>query len=695
FSTAGGVAANRIAKWDGSSWSSLGSGLNGDVAALAVSGSDLYVGGSFSTAGGVAANRIAKWDGSSWSSLGSGVRGTVFALAVSGSELYVGGSFDRAGNKAAPNIAKAQLSRTYTITASASPAAGGSVSGDGTVNHGDPVTVTATANLGYSFVNWTEGGNAVSTAAQYGFTATGNRSLVANFSLNQYTITVSAIPAAGGSVTGGGTVSYGSTRTVIATANNGYSFANWTENGNPVSINATYVFTATGNRTLVANFSPSQQAVALQAQTMCYGDNIMLNINPQLNSAQAQSFALVVISGPLPQNLVASGNAICVPYTGFRSMIELTNQLVTQGCANNTACNRVGRIVFHHDDSYRRETIQQVQPVTDLFLPLVQHSCISNLACLSAPTATATPAPTATATQPAPTATATQPAPTATDTPTATPSATNTPTSTPTATPTATATSTSTPVTPGSQTFNFTGAAQQFTVPAGVTSVTIQADGAQGNDFAAGGGEGGTVQATISVTPGETLYVYVGGQGGARTGGDGGAGGFNGGGAGGSGVLGGYGGGGASDVRQGGNGLANRAVVAGGGGSLGAGGGIGGDAGYPVGADGISPGSVGSGSGGTQAGGGTGGAGFVGGSNGIDGSLGSGGTGGDGSQFEGGGGGGGGYYGGGGGGGSNDFANGELPGAGGGGSSYYIPNATNVSTTFGGRTGNGQVIISW
>ncbi len=49
---AGGVEATNIAKWDGSSWSALGSGMDGFVSALAASGSDLYAGGYFTTAGG-------------------------------------------------------------------------------------------------------------------------------------------------------------------------------------------------------------------------------------------------------------------------------------------------------------------------------------------------------------------------------------------------------------------------------------------------------------------------------------------------------------------------------------------------------------------------------------------------------------------------------------------------------------------
>src|SRR6185503_13558247 len=96
-------AANYLAQWNGSSWSALGPGIatqNG-LGALAVSGSDLYVGGQFTTAGGSPANYIAKWNGSSWTALGSGMNSTVSSLAVFGSDLYAGGAFTNAGGSAA------------------------------------------------------------------------------------------------------------------------------------------------------------------------------------------------------------------------------------------------------------------------------------------------------------------------------------------------------------------------------------------------------------------------------------------------------------------------------------------------------------------------------------------------------------------------------------------------------------------
>jgi len=106
FTTAGGVSANHIAAWDGSSWDSLGSGMGGQaVWALIVYDNKLIAGGTFSTAGGVSANSIASWDGSSWSPLGSGINGDVFALAIYDNKLIAGGGFTTAGEVSANNIA--------------------------------------------------------------------------------------------------------------------------------------------------------------------------------------------------------------------------------------------------------------------------------------------------------------------------------------------------------------------------------------------------------------------------------------------------------------------------------------------------------------------------------------------------------------------------------------------------------------
>ena len=160
-----------------------------------------------------------------------------------------------------------QQPSTYTITVSANPNNGGTVSGGGIYQQGQQCTVSATANSNYTFVNWTENGTQVSTNPTYSFTVNGNRTLVAHFQNipNQYTISLSANPTNGGTVSGGGTYSQGQTCTVTANANPSYSFVNWTENGTQVSTNSTYSFTVTGNRTLVANFSYSPTGYVINA----------------------------------------------------------------------------------------------------------------------------------------------------------------------------------------------------------------------------------------------------------------------------------------------------------------------------------------------------------------------------------------------------------------------------------------------
>jgi hypothetical protein len=228
-------------------------------------------------------------------------------------------------------------------------------------------------------------------------------------------------------------------------------------------------------------------------------------------------------------------------------------------------------------------------------------------------------------------------------------------------------------------TFEYTGGIQTYIVPPGVTSVQMDLYGASGYGNL---GYGGRVVANLTVTPGTTLNIFVGGTGGPTTGG------YNGGGVPGSNAT--YGGGGgASDVRQGGLALANRIIVAGGGGGSGSNCGTwtaeGGDGGGLI-AESDFLYSCShcqyTGSGGSQVAGGIAGPtghGSCSGNN--NGALGVGGS----NTIAGyGTGGGGGYYGGG---------SGCFEGAG-GGSSYTTPSATDVVHFVGVRNGNGQVIIT-
>ena len=153
------------------------------------------------------------------------------------------------------------ISGSYTVTASANPTAGGTVTGAGTYSAHTLCTLTATANAGYNFVNWMRNGSVASTDPTYSFYVTENTTCVANFSLQttSYTITATASPANGGTVTGAGSYTSGSTATLKAMANTGYTFTNWTKDGSVVSTNATYSFTVSEDASYVANFTALPQ----------------------------------------------------------------------------------------------------------------------------------------------------------------------------------------------------------------------------------------------------------------------------------------------------------------------------------------------------------------------------------------------------------------------------------------------------
>lgn len=132
----------------------------------------------------------------------------------------------------------------YTISTSASPGEGGSVSGGGTKTAGTDITLTATPNTGYKFTQWSDG---VTTATRT-VTVTGNATYTAKFEKLKHTVSVSA--GTGGSVSGGGTYEHGSTATLTATPNTGYRFTRWSDG----VTTATRTITVTSSATYTAYF---------------------------------------------------------------------------------------------------------------------------------------------------------------------------------------------------------------------------------------------------------------------------------------------------------------------------------------------------------------------------------------------------------------------------------------------------------
>ena len=159
FTIAGATVANRVARWNGTAWSGLGTGLDGVVYDLVLSGSDVYVAGNFTTAGGSAAKSVARWNGSTWSSLGTGTAngvsgGYVAALAVNGSNVYVGGLFTSAGGSPASRVARWDGSAWNTLGTGAAEGVNNSVgalaiSSTGTLYVGGQFTQAGGATANY------------------------------------------------------------------------------------------------------------------------------------------------------------------------------------------------------------------------------------------------------------------------------------------------------------------------------------------------------------------------------------------------------------------------------------------------------------------------------------------------------------------------------------------------------------------
>jgi hypothetical protein len=170
-----------------------------------------------------------------------------------------------------------------TVTITVSPPEGGSATGAGTFLGLTNITVSATPNTGYAFVNWTAGGTVVGTSSDYTFAVT-NCDLIANFAavvtptpqptVNSNTVTITVSPPEGGSATGAGTY-LGLTNVIVsATPNPGYAFVNWTADGAVVSSSSDYTFTAT-NCDLTANF-----AAVVTPQPMAFTNIVTVSVSP-------------------------------------------------------------------------------------------------------------------------------------------------------------------------------------------------------------------------------------------------------------------------------------------------------------------------------------------------------------------------------------------------------------------------------
>lgn len=226
--------------------------------------------------------------------------------------------FTMAGNSTLVANFAAVTPGNFAVNLSSNPVAGGTTSGSGSHAAGSLVTVSATPNAGYAFINWKENGVTVSASSSYSFMLNANRTLVANFQLisgAQFAVILSSNPAGGGTTAGSGLYNAGSSVTVTANPNIGYTFINWTDKGVIASTSSSYTFPLNANRTLVANFS------------------LIAGVGPgQIDLGTAGDFSILTKSGISTTGVTSVGGNIGVSpasstaITGFGLIMDASGQ---------------------------------------------------------------------------------------------------------------------------------------------------------------------------------------------------------------------------------------------------------------------------------------------------------------------------------------------------------------------------------
>lgn len=162
---------------------------------------------------------------------------------------------------------------SYNLVLSSESLEKGSVTGGGEYDYLEEVTITATPEMGYSFLGWYNGSSQVSTQSTYTFTMPYNTlNYVAKFSTNNYSIALASEDTNKGTVTGAGTYPYKQSRTITATPKTGYSFVGWYEGETLVSSSGSYTFTMPyTNLSYVAKFSTNSYDLTLTSNDINKG----------------------------------------------------------------------------------------------------------------------------------------------------------------------------------------------------------------------------------------------------------------------------------------------------------------------------------------------------------------------------------------------------------------------------------------
>jgi uncharacterized protein (TIGR02145 family) len=168
----------------------------------------------------------------------------------------------------------------YNLNLDVTPAGAGTVTGAGQYQAGQQVNITAAANLGWAFDNWTDDDGIVSEAPNFTYTMPASEvTLTANFvTTTTHNLNLDVNPAGAGTVTGAGLYNSGQQVNISALANTGWVFVNWTDNDDIVSELAVFTYTIpAADVTLTANFVEEQVNFTCGTSTVTDVDGYVYN----------------------------------------------------------------------------------------------------------------------------------------------------------------------------------------------------------------------------------------------------------------------------------------------------------------------------------------------------------------------------------------------------------------------------------
>jgi len=234
----------------------------------------------------------------------------------------------------------------FAVTLSSNPAVGGTTSGAGTFVENSTRIVSATANTGYTFVNWTEGGLIVSANSSYSFTLVANKTLVANFLINTYTLAVSAVNGTVAKNPNQTVFDYGSIVQLTPTPSVGYTFTSWTGDAtgtaNPLSVTMNANKSVTANFTLnayILNITATNGSVVKNPNQTTYNHGTSV----QLSATPNTGYTFTSWSG----DASGSANPITVSMTSNKNITANFTAIVGSFTLNVTAVN--GTVVKNPD----------------------------------------------------------------------------------------------------------------------------------------------------------------------------------------------------------------------------------------------------------------------------------------------------------------------------------------------------------